>query len=77
MDTITLKNLRPEDFDKVSAALKQYQDAKDALTVAENNLKQLGVVVGGKRGAGRPAGSGLPYTGKKRGRKPKNAQPEA
>lgn len=70
MSTITIRNLNPEDFSKISQALKDYNEAKAALERAEANLKSLGVALT-KRGR-TPGTSGLPYTGKKRGRKPKN-----
>ncbi len=75
MSTISLKNLKPENFDQVRAAVDEYTRAQEALATAEARLKSLGVVLGKKRGRkpGAPT-TAQPYTGKKRGRKPKNAQ---
>ena len=74
MSTISLKNLRPENFDQVRAAVEDYTRAQEALDAAEARLKSLGVVLGKKRGRKPGAAPAQPYTGKKRGRKPKNAQ---
>lgn len=74
MSTISLKNLRPENFDQVRAAVDEYTRAQEALAAAEARLKSLGVVLGKKRGRKPNTAPAQPYTGKKRGRKPKNAQ---
>lgn len=74
MSTISLKNLRPENFDQVRAAVDEYTRAQEALAAAEARLKSLGVVLGKKRGRKPSTTPAQPYTGKKRGRKPKNAQ---
>lgn len=74
MSTISLKDLNPDNFDQVRAAVDEYTRAKDALDAAEAKLKTLGVVLGKKRGRKPGSTAGQPYTGKKRGRKPKNAQ---
>ncbi len=74
MSTISLKNLRPENFDQVRAAVDEYTRAQEALAAAEARLKSLGVVLGKKRGRKPSTAPAQPYTGKKRGRKPKNAQ---
>ena len=46
MSTISLKDLNPDNFDQVRAAVDEYTRAKDALDAAEAKLKTLGVVLG-------------------------------